>query len=243
MATRRPNLHDPEQATKPVQFISAVVLASLAAGVVALVLFSWVAEEMLEGATARFDMAVRLWVHGFASTGMTAAMRVVTEMGSLGLGIACVIAIVVFLLKGWKRGALWLVLSIAGATVLSLALKYGFHRPRPVPFFGMAPHSYSFPSGHSLFSFCFYGTLAGVINARVRSTWIRVLVWVSAALLVLAIGMSRIYLGVHYPSDVVAGYLAALVWTSSLVVADRLHKTRRGLKVSTVADPPSEAAN
>jgi membrane-associated phospholipid phosphatase len=234
-------LNDPEQAPKPVGVISAILLLALAVGVGALVLFTWVAEEMLEGATARFDMGVRMWVHGFASPAMTTTMRFITDLGSLGLFIAAVVAIVIFLRTGWKRAAGWLLLSLAGATVLSLSLKYGFHRPRPVPFFGVAPHSYSFPSGHSLFSLCFYGTLAGLINARVRSLWLHIVVWAAAALLVLAIGMSRIYLGVHYPSDVVAGYLAALVWVSSLIIADRLRKTRRGLKVATMSDPPADS--
>lgn len=232
--------NDPEQGPKPVGLISAILLLSLAVGVGALVLFTWIAEEMLEGATARFDMSVRLWVHGFASPAMTNAMKFITGLGSLGLVIAAAIAITVFLITGWKRAAGWLLLSVAGAGVLSVALKYGFHRPRPVPFFGAVPHSYSFPSGHSLFSLCFYGTLAGLMNARVRSMWLRVVLWICAALLVLEIGLSRIYLGVHYPSDVVAGYLAALVWVSALVVADRVRKTRRGVQLTTVSDPPAE---
>lgn len=238
MAITRLGLNDPEQTPKPVGLITAVVLTSLAVAVGALVLFTWIAEEMLEGDTARFDMAVRMWVHGFASPAMTSVMRFITDLGSPGLAVVAVISIGIFLAKGWKRGAVWIVVSLAGASLLSVALKYGFHRPRPVPFFGVAPHSYSFPSGHSLFSFCFYGVLAGLIAARVKSIWLRVLVWSLAAVLVLTIGISRIYLGVHYPSDVVAGYLAAAVWVSSLVIADRVHKTRRGLKVTTVADPP-----
>jgi len=236
MAITRLGLNDPEQTPKPVGFITAVLLMSLAAAVGSLVMFTWLAEEMIEGATARFDMTVRMGVHAFASPAMTSLMRVITDLGSAGLAVIAVIATGLFLAKGWKRAAGWLLISLAGATVLSISLKYGFHRPRPVPFFGVAPHSYSFPSGHSLFSFCFYGVLAGLITARVRSLWLRVVVWASAALLVMAIGISRIYLGVHYPSDVVAGYLAALMWVSSLVVADRVHKTRKGLEVSTVAD-------
>jgi len=241
MAIIRLGLNDPEQAPKPVGFITAVLLMSLAAAVSSLVLFTWLAEEMIEGTTARFDMSVRMWVHGFASPIMTSIMRVITDLGSTGLATVAVIAIGLFVVKGWRRAAGWLVISVAGATVLSLALKYGFHRPRPVPFFGSAPRSFSFPSGHSLFSFCFYGVLAGLITARVRSLWLRVLVWASAAVLIFAIGISRIYLGVHYPSDVVAGYLAALVWVSSLVVADRVRKTRKGLKVATVADEEQDS--
>ncbi|MGZ3676925.1 MAG: phosphatase PAP2 family protein [Ktedonobacterales bacterium] len=240
MAITRLGLDDPEQAPKPVGFITAVVLMSLAAAVGALVLFTWVAEEMLEGATARFDMSVRMCVHGFASPTLTSVMRFITEMGSSGLAVVAVAAIGIFVARGWKRGVGWIVISLAGATVLSVALKYGFHRPRPVPFFAALPHSYSFPSGHALFSFCFYGVLGGLIAARVKSLWLRVVVWASAVALVLAIGVSRIYLGVHYPSDVLAGYLAALVWVSSLVLADRVRKTRKGLKVATASDPPVE---
>lgn len=240
MAITRLYLNDPEQAPKPVGFISAVVLMSLAVAVGSLSLFTWIAEEMLEGETARFDQSIRMWVHGFASLALTRTMIAITTLGSQGLIVGLVVAILIFWRLQWKRAIGWLVISVAGSTLLMVALKYGFHRPRPVPFFGPVLHSYSFPSGHSLSSLCFYGVLAGLITARVRSLWLRVLVWCAAALLVLAIGVSRIYLGVHYPSDVVAGYLAAVVWTSSLVIADRLRKTRRGLKVATVSDPPKE---
>jgi undecaprenyl-diphosphatase len=117
--------------------------------------------------------------------------------------------------------------SMAGALALDLALKYSFHRPRPQPFFGAAPHSYSFPSGHALCSFCFYAVLAGLIAARTRSLVLRVTAGVAAAVLVIAIGISRIYLGMHYPSDVIAGYLAAAVWVATLLVLDRWRVRRK----------------
>jgi undecaprenyl-diphosphatase len=240
MAFTTLRLNDPELTPKPVGFITAVLVSSLAAAVVALALFSWVAEEMLEGDTARFDSGVRMWVHGFASPALTAAMQSITILGSQGLLVAFIAAVVVFWKLRWRRAIGWLAISLAGSAVLVAVLKYGFQRPRPVPFYGPVLRSYSFPSGHSLSSFCFYGVLAGLVAARVRSLWIRILVWASAALLVLTIGLSRIYLGVHYPSDVVAGYLAALVWVSSLVLTDRIRKTRKGLKMATVADVPEE---
>jgi len=108
-----------------------------------------------------------------------------------------------------------------------LSLKYAFHRHRPTPFFVSVPHTYSFPSGHSLFSFCFYGVLAGLLTRRLKSTVARVLIWICAALLISAIGLSRIYLGVHYPSDVIAGYLAASLWVSTLVALDRVRVQRK----------------
>lgn len=230
-------VNNPEETPKPVGFITAVVLLSFAAALLSLVLFGWIAEKMLEGATIRFDNSIRLWVHGFASPQLTAFMSSVTMLGAQGLFIGFLIAAVVFWKLQWKRAIGWLAISLSGSELLTAVLKHEFRRPRPLPFFGPILDSYSFPSGHSLSSFCFYGVLAGLITARVRPLRIRVIVWTVSALLVMLIGVSRIYLGVHYPSDVIAGYLAALVWVSSLVLADRIRKTRKGLKVATVADP------
>jgi len=154
-------------------------------------------------------------------------MFAATWMGSVGLAICAILAFALFRHFLWRRAAIWLLATLAGATVLSLALKSAFHRPRPTLFFGAVPHTYSFPSGHSMFSFCFYGVLAGLLTARIDSRPLRILIWiVAAAALVLSIGLSRIYLGVHYPSDVLAGYLAGAIWVSTMLALDRL-RTRR----------------
>jgi undecaprenyl-diphosphatase len=105
---------------------------------------------------------------------------------------------------------------MAGAVVLDNLLKYAFHRVRPEPFFGISPETYSFPSGHVLFSACFYGMLGLVFAADVRSVLSRAAIWAAAALLVSAIGLSRIYLGVHYPTDVIAGLLVGLFWLGAM---------------------------
>jgi len=76
-------------------------------------------------------------------------------------------------------------------------------------------------------SFCFYGVLAGLLSARTKPLGWRILIWFTAAALVIAIGLSRIYLGVHYPSDVVAGYLAATVWVGTIIVLDHIRKVRK----------------
>jgi undecaprenyl-diphosphatase len=236
MTITRLGLDDPEFSEKPISLISVVLSMSLALTVLTVILFSWIATEMREGDTARFDENVRGFVHSFSSSSTTEVMKALSFMGAGGLVAILAAAVVLFVAKRWYRALGWLALTMVGATVLDVALKYGFHRARPVPFFGNLPHSYSFPSGHSLFSFCFYGVMAGLINARVRSHWLRVVVWCVAAVMVAAIGISRIYLGVHYPSDVVAGYLAGAIWVGTMITMDRLRKTRRGLKVATVAE-------
>jgi undecaprenyl-diphosphatase len=116
---------------------------------------------------------------------------------------------------------------MAGASVLDTVLKLAFHRARPEPYFGyVLPESYSFPSGHALFSFCFFTAGAALLAPRLQHSALRWLVWAVAASLILAIGFSRIYLGVHYPSDVLAGYAVGLIWSSVLIVGDRLAHAR-----------------
>jgi len=154
-------------------------------------------------------------------------MIFISFLGGDGLTAASILSVLAFLVFRWRREAVWMAVTILGAVVLDLSLKYAFHRPRPVPFFVPVPYTYSFPSGHSLFSFCFYGVLAGLLAGRMQSRLGRILVWTLAALLVAAIGLSRIYLGVHYPSDVIAGYLAAALWVSTLLALDRVRTERK----------------
>jgi undecaprenyl-diphosphatase len=222
----------PEVAAEPVVFFEAAIVISLAVAILCLFLFGWLGREMRAGDTIRFDQAVRNWVHQFASPGMTRAMTFISLLGYNVLIVELVIAFIVFAKLRWKRAALWLAIAMAGSLLLDLALKYAYHRPRPTAFFGTAPSSYSFPSGHALCSLCFYGVLAGLLSARLKSLPWRIAVWTAAALLIIAIGLSRIYLGVHYPSDVLAGYLAATVWVGTIIVLDHVRKVRMGSKAA-----------
>jgi undecaprenyl-diphosphatase len=104
-----------------------------------------------------------------------------------------------------------------GAEALDQILKLLFNRPRPEPFFGLAaPITHSFPSGHAMVSCCFFGVLAVILAAR-GAPWAasrskRMAIFAVAAILVALMGFSRVYLGFHYPTDVLAGYAAAVVW-------------------------------
>lgn len=218
----------PEEAPKPTPLFEAAIIASLAVAVLCLFLFAWLGREMLQGDTRHFDEAVRSWVHQFASVGMTRAMNAISFLGYNVLIVELVIAFIVFARLRWRRAAVWLAVAMTGALLLDLALKYAYHRARPTAFFGVAPSSYSFPSGHALCSLCFYGVLAGLLSARLKSLLWRIVVWTAAAVLIIAIGLSRIYLGVHYPSDVLAGYLAATVWVGTVIVLDHVRKVRWG---------------
>ncbi len=191
-------------------------------------LFGWLADEMAEGDTAHFDEAVRNFIHSFASPVLTEIMRAASFAGST-LFLIFLGALIVGLLL-WRKhrhGATLFAITTVGAGILLSILKLLFQRARPEPFFDtILPASYSFPSGHSLGSFCFYLALATILSNRAGKFWVRILIWTCAVLLVILIGISRIYLGVHYPSDVVAGFAAGFVWVISIVVADQLVTAR-----------------
>ena len=212
----------------PAAVAGIATLVGLGVAVLALFFFGWLADEMLQGETLAFDLRIRAAVHAHASPGLTHLLTLVSTLGGpgalapLGLGLAAL-----FAWRRWWRGAILLMAAMAGAVILDTALKLAFHRTRPAPFFAYpAPASYSFPSGHALFSFCFFVTAAGLLAPRLRSRALRWLVWLVAAAAILAIGFSRIYLGVHYPSDVVAGYAAGLLWSSVIMLGDRLAHAR-----------------
>jgi undecaprenyl-diphosphatase len=136
--------------------------------------------------------------------------------------VLCVVILGAFLYFHRSRLAALLGITMVGMGALDEALKLAFRRPRPVAFFGPTPNSYSFPSGHAFGSVCFYGVLAAILATRVRGTAAKWSVWTVAILLMAMIGFSRIYLGVHYPSDVIAGYCAGAVWVAAVGLLDRI---------------------
>jgi undecaprenyl-diphosphatase len=197
------------------------LLASLFPPITLLVLFICLATLVVAGDTLNIDLYIRDAVHRWASPTCTSFMVAVTVLGSvLFLAAASAIAFGCFYWARWRRNAAALVGVMGGAVVLDNGLKYAFHRLRPEPFFGIAPESYSFPSGHALYSCCFYAVLANALASRTRSRVLRVCIRFVALLLTTAIGLSRIYLGVHYPSDVLGGYIVALFWISAVIVID-----------------------
>ena len=207
------------------------LLGALLIAVTALFVFGWLAEEVLEGDTQKFDAVVRNAVHQLTTPGLTHLMQAFSVLGSVAVSTALsLLAICAFVYFHQARTAALVAITMLGAGVLDLALKHTFHRARPIGFFGISPSSYSFPSGHALGSLCFYGVLAAILSARVRGRAARFCIWIAATILVTLIGFSRIYLGVHYPSDVIAGYCAAAVWVGMVVFLDRtLGRRRAGL--------------
>jgi undecaprenyl-diphosphatase len=208
--------------------IGSILFFGLMIAVGALFFFAWLADEVLEGGTRAMDETVRIFVHGFASQPLTLLMNFVTVLGStLFLSTVFVCVFIIFIRKNRKRPAILITMTMAGAVILNFVLKTSFARARPVPFFDTPlPDSYSFPSGHALFAVCFYGVLAWIFASMTLKHSLKSLIWVAAVFLALLIGLSRIYLGVHYPSDVMAGYAASIVWVITVISADYVLKNK-----------------
>jgi membrane-associated phospholipid phosphatase len=212
------------------RLLSEAIVVGLLAAAGALGLFAWLGREILEGELLAFDDRLRALIHGFASPRLTTFMRAVSFYGGpvilIPAGLAAAVA---FLIHGWRRGALLVVVTLAGAGLLNGLLKFSFARVRPAAFFDYPlPGSPSFPSGHALFAASVFGGLAALLAVRLRSRVLEVVVWLVALTLIGLVGISRVYLGVHYPSDVLAGYSIAVIWVAAVAFGDRLVRHRRG---------------
>lgn len=203
--------------------------ALIAVWACALLLFLWLAAEVRRGAVQPFDDVIRTGVHAWAAPWLTTVMRGFSQLGEPAFLIVLgALIIATHLWSGRPRTALLFFVIVAGAEGVDQLLKIEFHRVRPVAFFGIAePMGYSFPSGHALVSCTFFGVLAALAATRTKSRARRWLYFVAAAAITGAIGLSRIYLGVHYPSDVLGGYLAAAIWVLSVAAARRLRRLRK----------------
>jgi membrane-associated phospholipid phosphatase len=204
----------PTNKKRSFEFLSLSLLIGLAAAVGTLVFFGWLTDEVLEGDARQFDEVTRAAVHQLASPPLTAIMRGLSFAGStISLTAATIFVIVRFAKRRWGREAKLFAATMIGAALLNITLKLAFKRERPVPFFDLSPpETYSFPSGHSLMSCCFFGALAAILAARIRRKRFSAIVWILATTMFVLIGFSRIYLGVHHTTDVIAGFAAALIW-------------------------------
>lgn len=186
--------------------------------------FVWLARTVQQGQLLWFDEPIMRWLHMHSSAVATVTFLVLTQTGG-GIGVALLTAgITGWLVYRREVASAWFVgLSVAGAGLLNVWLKLLFERTRP-DFWQHLVHetSYSFPSGHAMGS----SALAFVVVGLLWSTRWRWFAVAMGGIYIIIIGISRMYLGVHYPSDILAGWLVSFVWT--LLVYRALYEyTRR----------------
>lgn len=198
----------------------APLLAAIAIVSGLVLAFLKLADEVVEGETEAFDKAILMvfrnpaditttigpdWVHEM--------VRDITSLGSFSLLGLIVVALCVYLVMTRMRAeALLVMISVLGGTILSTVLKMGYNRPRPDLTTMSEQFTSSFPSGHAMLSAVTYLTLGAVLARLAPTRALRIYVIGLAIFMTLLVGMSRIYMGVHFPSDVLAGWCLGAAW-------------------------------
>jgi undecaprenyl-diphosphatase len=235
----------PEQAHHwlPLGALSATALAGALFSLLTTIGFAWLARGVFGNRFVAIDTGIITWLHGYWGPSSDQLMLFFTTLGDFwALAPLVVLAVYGLLRRGRWIDAAGLVLAGGGAWLLNLLLKSIFERPRPDLFDGpLHLATYSFPSGHAMGSIAGYGMLA-FVAIRLTSSWLlRIAIALTAALLVFAIGLSRIYFGVHYPTDVIGGYLAGSLWLTisigTVLVAEN-HARRRQNRRKLASDRP-----
>jgi undecaprenyl-diphosphatase len=194
--------------------VAVHVLAGALATIGLTWLFLGIADEIPEGdRLVQVDRTLAAWLEAHGTEPGETILNAVTAFGAPVL-VALVVGAILYL--AWRREwrtAIALGLTTGGGVVLSNVLKAVFHRGRPATVVEFIPHpSWSFPSGHALNSVVSYGFLTMILLDRITDRRKQVAVVLAAVVMVVAIGFSRLYLGVHYLSDVTGGWIAGAAW-------------------------------
>lgn len=210
--------------------------------------FFKLAGEVGEGSTEALDRKLLLALRNPADladpigpTWLEEAMRDITGWGSVVTIVVLTLSVAAYLaLTERRRIALFVLAAVGGGEAVSTVLKLAYHRPRPdlVPH-GMEVFTASFPSGHAMMSAIAYLTLATLLARIERSRRVGILVLLMGMAITILVGISRVYLGVHWPSDVLAGWCVGAAW-AALCWFVALQLQQRGEVENS--DPPSPGA-
>lgn len=193
--------------------------------------FIWLAIWIGDQRIASFDNVIIGWVQGAESANLTVVMKFFTFIGSaLAVAVLAIIMLGVLAKLQYRIELFFFIGVILGSVVLNKVLKTLFHRTRPTLHRIIEENGYSFPSGHSMAAFTLYGILIFLLWKHISSFYARILLICFGVVMILAIGISRIYLGVHFPSDIVGGYLASGTWLAATIGLYQQVNNRRSRK-------------
>lgn len=198
-------------------FLSLPLLAGVVVFVIMTLTLSAISDDIINHEPLTIaDAQLSTWLHARGSPFLTRAMLVITSLGATVT--VTFISIVLGFYFLWQRRFFWLAAlmsSVLGGALLNRLLKYVFQRPRP--HFDdsiLKLNSYSFPSGHTMMATVLYGVLAAYLLSKTENPGMRLMVILSASMLIALVGFSRIYLGAHFLSDVLGAMAEGLAWLS-----------------------------
>ena len=199
--------------------------------------------EVFEKELTFFDNSIMNLFYSFRTPFLTVIMKFFSFLGYELVALAGILIVILFILEKHKREAVMLSFIVGMTPIISFILKNLNQRPRPFDQPLISLFDYSFPSGHAMTSFVFYVTISYFIYHFTKNklkTFISIIV---SATLIFLIGISRIYLGVHYPTDIIAGYLGGLCWFSSIMLIDKtlffIHPNPKDIPQTNANNNPS----
>jgi membrane-associated phospholipid phosphatase len=216
--------------------ISLMFLASL-------IVFSWLVKFVFIDGSGHFDERAFTWTGSFTGPGMNSLMQGITFLGTHTFLIPANLLLIIYFL--FIRKHRWYSIKVAAiaisSTLVMLGLKLLFSRPRPlIPLLEPA-WGYSFPSGHSMMSFAFYGLLIFLAYKYLQRPWLKWSLILLFGLLILLIGLSRIYLRVHYATDVLAGFAVGIFWLIlSIYLLNHIERFSKRRLAPVVEEAPPE---
>lgn len=192
--------------------VPTIVLIGLGLAIFSLWLFAKIADGVLENETKNFDTQILLSIHQWHNPWLDKIMLAITFIGQPFVSMFVCIGLFIFLFRRQQRAeALTLAIAFLGVSILNIVLKDVFARARPVLWQRLVdPRFYSFPSGHAMVSMVIYSFIAYLFITQYNH-W-RNQIAATTILMIILVGFSRLYLGVHWPTDVIAGYAAGFVW-------------------------------
>jgi undecaprenyl-diphosphatase len=227
------------------------LLAAIALAAASLVLFGQLTDEVLEGETHAFDEAVLLALRHTADPSeplgpgwLEELMRDLTALGSLGvLSLVSLAAVGFLVLQGKRHLAVLVVVAVGGGMLVSTLTKLGFDRPRP----DLVPHATrvytaSFPSGHAMMAAVTYLTLGALLARAQPLLRLKLYLIGLATTLTALVGISRIYLGVHWPTDVLAGWTLGAAWALGCWAIALWLQARGRVESDAPVEPPAADA-
>lgn len=177
--------------------------------VLCLILFSVICYQILNYDSLVIDTnAYSFIADNIMNDGLTPILKVITELGGVVFTVVAGVLIFIFC----KKIRWFVTFDLVGVTLINQLLKHIVRRPRPNILRLVEESGYSFPSGHSMVSMTFYGIIIYLVYKNVNDKYLKWLLITLLSLLILAIGFSRIYVGVHYFTDVVGGFLLGLAY-------------------------------
>src|SRR5690554_4696731 len=209
------------------------IVISFVLFVISLNVFVEITEDLKEDELTAFDDTVSATIQSFRTPSLTPVFEFITHMGDrLAYFIAALIVAAFFYFKyGRWKFTLQTILVLLLSSLSNVVLKKVINRERPTFEHLVAVSTLSYPSGHSMSAMAFYGFLIYLLFKIQMATWLRITLVFLFSFMILSIGLSRIYLGVHYPSDVAGGFIAGLIWVAFCItlfnIIDLLRRRKR----------------